>query len=375
MKNFREQFPIVKKYTYLNHAAISAPSIKVNNAVKKINDNFCNCAIDCYYQWMEQIEHVRKLYAGLINAHAEEIAFVGNTSEGLSSIAQSLTWKENDVVLLPVSEFPANIYPWLNLEKKGVKVKYIQQRDNGRFDIEDVEKALTPKVKLLAVSSVNFLSGFYCNLQAFGEFCRKKGILFCVDAIQSIGVIPMDVKKFGIHFLAAGAYKWMLGCMGTGAIYVSSEIREAVCPAIVGWKSVVNDDDFFEINFNIKPNALGFEPGAMNISGIYALGAAIELINEAGVENIKKKVFSINDLFIKGLSKRGIKIITPLGKDERSGILSFQAPGNREKLYEFLSSRNIMVSLRKNLIRLSPHFYNDKSDVSSFFKCIDDFYA
>ncbi len=371
-RKYRSQFPVTRRLTYLNHAAVSAPSLKVVEALKFISTNFGYYGIASYPDWMRRIEEVRKLFAGLINARPDEIAFVGSTSEGLSHIAEGLHWKDGDVVLLPAPEFPANVYPWLNLKRKGIKVSYVRRRA-GRFGVKDVERALSPQVKLLSVCSVDFTSGFRCDLEAIGNLCRRKGVLFCVDAVQSLGAIPLDVKRCGIHFLAAGSYKWLLGIMGIGGLFISSEVRDIIQPVCVGWKSVVKDEDFFDVHFDLKPNAASFEPGSMNVAGIYALGAAIELIGEIGIKKINERIFTLNELFFEGLKKRRFKVVTSMEREERSGILSFipsSAPG---ALYRFLTERDIMVSLRGNLIRISPHFYNNKEDVNAFFDAMDDF--
>jgi len=371
-EEYRSQFPVADKFTYLNHAAISAPSLKVLRVLESVTNSFVYQGITSYPDWMRRIEEVRGLFAGLINARPDEVAFAGNTSEGLSHVAQGILWKEGDVVLLPVPEFPANVYPWLNLKRKGVGVSYILRRE-GRFTVEDVERALSPRVRLISVSYVDFIGGFRCDLEAIGDLCRRKGILFCVDAIQGLGAIPLDVKRCGIHFLAAGGHKWLLSVMGIGGLFVSREVMDIVRPACVGWKSVVEDDNFFDIRFDLKPNAAGFEPGTMNVAGIYGLGAAIELLNKVEIKRINERICALNDLFFEGLKKRGFKVVTSMEKEERSGILSFAPPSDPGAIYRFLTERDIMVSLRGNLIRISPHFYNNRTDVGAFFDALDDF--
>lgn len=354
----------------MNHAAIAPPPTRVVKAAEALFREFSYCGIECYPEWVKRIEEVRRLFATLIHSEPDEIAFVGNTSEGLSVIAAGLDWKEGDVVLVPLPEFPANVYPWLNLEQRGVTVRFIQRKD-GRFDIKELDKALTPGTRLVTVSSVDFATGFRCDLEALGDFCQRKGLLFCVDAIQSLGVIPMDVKKYGIHFLAAGGHKWLLSTMGCGALFISKEVGHLIHPERVGWKSVMQEEEFFRLHFELKPDALRFEPGTMNVAGIYALGAAIELLLEVGVENIYQCVLRLNELLTQGLRDRNMKITTPAGEGERSGILSFIPSSDPHSLYRMLTEKKIMVSLRDITIRLSPHFYNNREDVRSFLEALD----
>ena len=353
----------------MNHAAVSPISTRVVSAVNSLYQEFSHCGIDCYPKWTERIAEVRRLFALLIQADPGEIAFVGSTSEGLGTVSAGIEWKKGDGVLIPEPEFPANVYPWMNLERKGVKIHFIPRRE-GRFGIEDIDKAINPGTRLLSVSSVDFATGFRCDLEALGDLCKKKGLLFCVDAIQTLGVIPIDVKRCGIHFLASGGHKWLLSAMGCGVLFVAKDVDDLLHPERVGWKSVKQDEDFFHIHFDLKPDALRFEPGSMNIAGIYALGAAIELLFEVGIERIYEHVLDINDLLIRGLNELKVKIVSPMGETERSGILSFIPSSDPESLHHFLSEKNVTVSLRNNMIRLSPHLYNNTGDVDSFFKAL-----
>ena len=371
IENYRNLFPVTKKYVFLNHAAVSPASLRVTEAVTEFYNECATQASKGYFNWLAKIDATRNKAAALINAKSDETAFTGNTSEGISIIAQGFKWKSKDAVLVPVSDFPANVYPWMHLAGLGVDVRFIQKRNN-RFGLKEIEDALVPGTKMLAVSSVDYASGFASDLKKLGNFCREKGLLFCVDAIQSLGIIPIDVKECGIHFLASGGHKWLIGPMGIGILYVSKEVNELINVSRVGWKSVVNEENF-EINFTLKQNALRFEPGTMNLSGIYGLGAAFDLLHEVGVGNINKKILSINNMFMEKLLKRNLKITSPLDENERSGILTFIPEGDPSSCYKFLTKRNIMVSLRNGRIRIAPHFYNNKADVDTFFRVFDEF--
>jgi cysteine desulfurase/selenocysteine lyase len=371
LDSYRSLFPVAQNCTFLNHAAVSPLSLRVFEEVRTVMEELTYRGIGCYPKWMTRVGEARSLFAKLINAEANEIAFTGNTSEGLSTIAGGLKWKSGDVVLVPVPDFPANIYPWINLERSGVGIRYVDRKEKGRLRADELEDILPSRTRLLTVSSVDFSTGFAADLEALGDLCRRKGILFCVDAIQSLGVLPMDVKKYGIHFLATGAHKWLLSTMGTGALFVSSDACAEVNPVKVGWKSVVDEEDFFCIHFDLKPDAKRFEPGTMNITGISALGAAIRLILEAGVGEITKKIFALNDVLYEGLSSRGLKIATSMEASERSGILSFLPAVDPGALFRMLAADKVMVSLRGDKIRLSPHFYNNVEDIDAFFRALD----
>ena len=369
---YRDQFPITKKYIFMNHAAVSALPRRVVEAVSSLLEELsCSSSIG-YSEWVGKIEEVRALVGKIINSKPSEIAFVTNTSEGLSSVATGFKWKNGDAVLIPEPEFPANIYPWMNLERSGVMVTFVERRE-GRLETKDFSKALDKRTRMIAVSSVDFVTGFHIDLEELGDFCRKKGIILCVDAIQSLGIIPMDVKKYGIHFLAAGAHKWLLGLMGSGFLYVSDDVNNEIEPKRVGWKSVVHEEEFHKISFQLKPDALRFESGTMNLAGIYALGASLDLLMEVGIKNIQETVFALNDEFYSGFKKRTFNVITPMGEGERSGIFSFVPAGDPERFFKYLTSENVLVSLRNGVIRISPHFYNTEHEIKRFFEILDEF--
>ncbi len=370
MKRYRSLFPVLKKFTFLNHAATAPVSLRVSKAVEDLCKSFTEYGGLHYSRWMNRVKEVRELAARLINSKPGEIAFTGNTSEGLSIVASGINWQPGDVVLVSYPDFPANIYPWLNLKRLGVKVIYIKRKENGVFKVDDIEKLITNRVRLISVSSVDFSTGFLCDLASLGKLCKEEGILLCVDAIQSLGVIPMDVKEWGIDFLAAGAHKWLQSIPGTGLLYVSEKIVERLAHSKVGWKTVEDEEDF-SIHFVPKQNSEKFEPGTMNIAGIYALGAALELVFDIGIENIRNRIFSLNDLLFRELTKRNLTVVSPMEAGSRSGILSFSASGNNERLYRYLVENNIIVSLRSERIRVSPHFYNTEEDLGNLLFVID----
>ncbi len=370
MDRYRDLFPITKKYVFLNSAAVSPPSLPVVDAVGNLFQEFSTEGISCYGSWMKRVADTRSLFARLIGARSEEIAFTGNTSDGLSAVAMGMQWKKGDVVLLPRPDFPSNVYPWLNLERLGIKVHFFDRTD-GRFETRDVEAALVPGTRLISVSSVDYASGFRCNLEELGELCRNKGILLCVDAIQSLGVIPMNVKKCGIHFLASGGHKWLLSTMGIGALFVDSEVNDMLHPVRVGWRSVVNENDFSSLHFQLKPDALRFESGTLNLPGITALGAALSLILGVGVPRIRDHVSSLVDEIHAGLARRNLRVVSGVPVADRSGIVSFVPASDPGTLFQYLLSRRVMVSLRGEWIRLSPHFFNNSEDVRAFFQVLD----
>ncbi|NIR33419.1 MAG: aminotransferase class V-fold PLP-dependent enzyme [Desulfuromonadales bacterium] len=222
------------------------------------------------------------------------------------------------------------------------------------------------------VSSVDYATGFAVDMAALGALCREKGLVFGVDAIQGLGVLPLDVKACGVHFLAAGGHKWLMGPMGTGLFYLDRQVNDLFAPPLVGWRSVDDEEDF-ALHFRLKEDARRFENGTLNMAGIYGLGAALDLLLEVGVERIRRQVFGLIDRLAEELTARGLTIESSPAEGERSGILVFEAPGDPERCFRHLLRSGVMLSLRQSRLRLAPHFYNDAADIDAFLGALDDF--
>lgn len=370
LRAYRSEFPVTETTTYLNHAAVSPVPLRTQKAVETLFHELSHEGISRFPDWLKRVTETREAVARLIKADASEVAFVANTSDGVSAVAQSLAWQEGETVLVPRPDFPTNIYPWMHLERRGVRVRFYERRE-GRFDVADVERALVPGTRLLTVSSVDFASGFACDLEALGAFCEATGLLFFVDAIQGLGALPLDVRRCRIHFLAAGGHKWLLSAMGCGLLFVAKTAQEGLVPDRVGWRSVKDELNFDTLHLDLKPDAARFEAGSSNLPGITALGASVGLLLEAGANGIRQRILALNDRFDQGLEERGLRVVTPMAPKERSGILCFEPPGDPDALWRFLAENRVSVSQRRGVIRLAPHFYNHAGDVERFFRVLD----
>jgi len=371
MDNFREEFPIINHFIYLDHAGVSPLSLRVKNEVVKfLSTATAETAFD-YSSWDKRIEEVRACLAELIGADIDEVAFVKNTSHGISIVASGLDWNHGDNVIVFEKEFSSNIYPWLNLKDQGVEVKFIPLRDE-RILFEDIENLIDSRTRLISMSSVQSVNGFRIDLNRLGQLCKSRGILFFVDAIQSLGALPMDVRECGADFLSADGHKWLLAPEGIGLFYCRKELASKIRPNLIGWKSVQNDHDFESISFELKNNALRFEEGSFNTIGIYALGAAVDLLLEIGVCNIEKKVHELGDLIINEAEKRGFLLKTPKNPKERGGIISFAGDFDPKEIAEKLFEKNIVVNYRGGGLRVSPHFYNTEDEILKLFEAMDE---
>lgn len=357
----------------MNHAAISPLSVRVTDRLEEFIDERSFGVIDSFQMGDALRTKTRQMLAKMINARPQQIAFIQNTSEGFNHLVNGLHWRPGDEILLAEGEFPSNVYPFLNLtERFGVEVKFIPNRD-GQIYIEDIIAQITTKTKLLSISFVEFSNGFRNDLQTIGGICKEKDILFSVDGIQGVGALPMDVQKCKIDFLSNGGHKWLMGTMGAGFMYVSPALQEKILPAFTGWLAVEDAWDFSEYRLELLPDARRFEYATANFMGISALSASVELLLDAGPENIERHLLALGERLKNGLENRGMRFMGADDKRRWSGIFSFSGK-KTEKLYEYLINQNIIVSLRSGMIRIAPHFYNTAEEVDEVVAAVKTFY-
>lgn len=320
-------------------------------------------------QWYKQAEETRRLGAKLMNAEPKEIAFIKNTSEGLAFVANGLDWHAGEEIVSSAVEYPANVYPWMDVAQRfGVKHIMVPQRVEdgvGRIPMEDLVAAVTPRTRMIALSHVEFASGFRHDLAAIGRFCRERNLLFTVDAIQSCGVLPVDVRAMNIDFLSAGGHKWMLGPEGCGLFFCNERHITSLRPE-VGWMNVVNAVNFSDYNFTLRADAKRFECGGYNIAGVLGLGASLELLLALGIELISRRVLALTERLCEGLKARGYQVFSSRRPGEASGIVSFTSPGHDPNtIAAELEKQRIIVVIREGRLRVAPHFYNTPEQIDA----------
>ncbi len=361
----RSYFPVTRELAYLNHAGVAPISTRVEEALFRYAAEATRGGAFRYDAFFDaELERVRGRAATLLGAQPEEVAFVKNTTEGLGIVATGREWRRGDQVVTCDLEYPSNVYTWWSLRGRGVETVTLHGRD-GRLPLEAVEDALrTPRARLLALSSVEFGSGARNDLEALGKLCREHGVLFCVDAIQSLGCFPFDVERDGIDFLSADGHKWLLSVEGCGIFYCSKRVLDLLTPRVVGWRSVTQNRDFDRLHLDLQPGAGRFEEGTPNTAGIFGLGAAVNLLLEIGVEAIGRRVLGLTDRLVEGLVERGARVLSPRSPGEASGIVSFRhGDEDPEHTARRLRKQQVFVVARRGGVRASPHFYNDDSDL------------
>jgi selenocysteine lyase/cysteine desulfurase len=366
----RKAFPITKKIGYFNHAGVSPFSTTVAAALARhvLEQTMYGGTVEP--RWTKRVEEARRQAARLINAEPEETAFVDNTTQGLNYFARGIDWRKGDNVVLPRIEFPANVYPWLSLKKRGVRIKFVPDRE-GRILVEDIEKAIDARTRIVAISFVEFSSGYRNDLARIGKICRKRGVYFVVDGIQGLGALKLDVKKCLIDGLSAGGHKWLLAPQGTGIFYCSHRVMNELIHPTPGWLSVVGWNNYYEFDYTLFPDSRRYESAQKNLLGIAGLSEALKMINGLGIEAIEKRIIDITDHLCRLLEGRGFRVYSPRGEGEKSGIVSFY-PGKHDadKVCASLLRRGFLTVSRQGKIRVSPHFYNTHEEMERFVRAL-----
>lgn len=353
---------------YFNHAATGPLSTRVLKAINEHLAGRSGGAIDTYRTDLRIVVACRSAVQRLINAEsADRIAFALNTSDAVNVVASGLPWKTGDRIVLNDAEFPANVHPYYHLKKRGVEIDIIPALDE-RITPDMIERAITPRTRVVALSAVQFLSGFRADLASIGDICRRKKIWFVVDGIQAIGALKIDVQKMKIDALASGSQKWQMAPHGTGFLYVTQEIQDAIAPAHVGWLSVAEPWQFFKIDQPLAATARRYEGGTLNLPGIIGMNTALETLLEFGIDAIESHILALTDILIEQLrSIDEFELITPTDQEERSGIVTVRPKGklNPDSMFQYLTERRVDISLREGKLRFSPHFYNTQEEISA----------
>ena len=328
-------------------------------AMKWLADDACQNGSLHYDVWMDCYQGLREATAKLIHAKPEEIAIVKNTSEGIATVALGLNWKAGDRIVAFKEEFPANYYPWLRLEARGVKLTWLSIYDSLETIAEAVKGA-----RLLAISYVNYLSGYRVDIQKIGEICSAHNCFYFVDAIQGMGVFPLDVELCHIDALAADGHKWMLGPEGNGVLYVRSRWLDSIDPVEFGWTNSANYTDYSSRDMTLRKDAGRYECGTLNTVGCFGQRASLELLLRVGLENVSMAVWTRAHQLAVGLKAKGYELMMEHTQEAGSGIVSFRHPTvDCRAIVSDLKRQKITAAPRQGWIRMSPHFYTSPAAI------------
>jgi selenocysteine lyase/cysteine desulfurase len=369
--SFRRQMPVAERFAYFDHAAVSPLPSRTGEAIARWLDEATTQGDTAWTGWNRRVEECRVLAARLLGAEPAEVALVHSTSEGIGLVAEGYPWRAGDNVVTLENEFPSNQYPWLNLASRGVEVRRVPPDAKGRVDLARLVAACDARTRIVTVSWVGYLSGWRCDPAEVAEMAHRAGALLVVDAIQGLGVFPLDVHAAEIDFLAADGHKWLLGPEGAGIFYLRREHLDLLRPIGLGWHSVVHASDYGRIELALKPTAARYEGGSQNMVGFIGLAESLELLLEYSTEAIGRRIVEITDLACHRLEEAGARIASPREGDHRSGIVSFELPGQDalETKRRLLAS-NVVLSARGGKLRLAAHAYNDENDIERLVEAI-----
>jgi len=372
-EEIRRLFPITKEYIYLNSAAITPPP---TIAIEAINEQLRDVQMygsRNYRQWVGRKESCRRLIAGLINARPEQIAFLRNTSDALSTIANGLKWNAGENIVTFQNEFPSNVYAWRRIrDTEKVELRFCPERENGRIDSDEFVSLIDEKTRVVAISAVQYASGFRADLKRIGEAARAVDALLVIDAIQAAGVVPIDVEADLIDAAAGASHKWLMAPEGIGYIYLSDRARARIEPTLVGWISVEQPEEYSNFEQQFKPGALAWETGTFASALFYALEANLKLFSELGVGEINKYLLGLGDFLCENLDEEKYELVSSRRENEKSPIVCIRNRNGVEamQLYKHLQRQNIIVAPRGDRLRIAPHIYNTREEIKKLISAL-----
>ncbi|WP_444816269.1 aminotransferase class V-fold PLP-dependent enzyme [Stutzerimonas frequens] len=358
MIHINDEFPQIVDLRYLNHAAVAPWPRRAAQAVSAFAEQNATVGARDYPQWLTVERSLRQRLKRLLNAPSSgDVALVKNTSEALSFVAFGLDWKRGDRIVISDEEFPSNRVVWEALRPLGVEV--VQVSLKGDDPEGDLLAACGPRVRLMAISAVQYASGLRLDLARLGEGCEQRDVLLCIDAIQQLGALPFDVQHNRCAFAMADGHKWMLGPEGLGVFYCRSDLRDQLKLHEYGWHMLEHAGDYDRTDWEPARSARRFECGSPNLLGAMALEASLSLLEEVGMERVAAELDERIEWLCQGLGDLdGVDILSPTTRGRRAGILTFRLQGwDNAALFERLKAEQVVCALRGGGIRFSPHFY------------------
>jgi len=376
----RREFPVVGERLFMAHAGVAPLSRRAAEALRDFADRGSRDHQESGTIG-KRIEGARERAGELLGCRSCEIALLGPTALGLNLVANGLDWRDGDEVVYYPDDYPANVYPWTKLRMRGVRPVALQPGSPGRITWELIEGVLTKRTRLVALASCHFLSGYRIDVDGIGRNLREREVLFCLDGIQSLGAFPLSTDH--VDFLSADSHKWLLGPLGAGILYVREGLQETCAPTLLGAWNVRSPDFIAQEDLHYYEGARRYEPGALNVPGILAMSASMELLLELGIEAVSRRVLRLRRLIVEGADTLGYRSygeesgsLPPEGDSARSGIISLEhGERDMERIYRRLLDEKITLSLRRDrtgrsFLRVSPHFYNRGSEVERLLEAL-----
>lgn len=372
---FRREMPVAERWAYFDHAAVGAiPQLAFDRISRWASEALLE-GDAVWGSWARLHESTRSTAAELVNAKPGEISLVPNTSFGINLVAEGYPWQPGDNVVIPEHEFPSNIYPWMQLQDRGVELRVVPL-EGVRVPLDAIVEAMDSRTRIVSASWVGYASGYRLDPIELGARVHDRGALFFLDAIQGLGVFPLDVEQAPIDFFAADGHKWLLGPEGAGLFYLREQHLNLLRPLNIGWNSVAHGNDFSRVDLNLRKTASRYESGTQNMAGFIGLGGSLETLRKFGLGPVRsaiaERVLDLTDQ----LAERMLRANWLLGSDRtssavKSGILAFEIPGvDSLTLKQQLHSERVVLSYRGGKLRLAVHAFNNESDFDRLFAAV-----
>ncbi len=375
---WRAQMPITENWAYFDHAAVAPLPTPAAQAVREFADEASQFGDTRWPQWADENERLRDDFAALLHCDRDEIALVPNTTFGINLVAEGIRWQPGDNIVIPAGEFPSNLFPWQNQQRHGVELRIVPRADEltGRIDPAAILAAVDSRTRIVAASWVGYASGFRLELEQLVADVQRAGALFFLDAIQGLGVFPLDLRRIPVDFLAADGHKWLLGPEGAGVAMIRKQHLDQLQCVPVGWNSVRTAHQFGQPQWDLKPNASRFEVGTQNMVGMRALRRSLAIflavIAEHGETAIAERVLGLAERLAAELQRVGVTTSASPASEHRSGIVTFSLPDVPPTRFRQLAAeRQVAVSCRGIGVRASIHAYNDESDIARLIDVIE----
>lgn len=365
---WRDRMPVTAKWAYFDHAAVAPLSQPAGDAIAQMADQAVHMGDTVWPEWAAKQDALRTGFAELTGAPTGDICLVPNTTTGINLVAEGWPWKPGDSVVLPEGEFPSNLFPWLNQQSRGVEVRLVPRREGGEVLVEDLIDHCDATTRIISVSWVGYASGFRIDVDSLVKQAHQRGIAVFLDAIQGLGIFPIDLSETPVDFLAADGHKWLLGPEGAGVAIIRKAHLDRLRAGNVGWASVKNSFNYASPTFELRGQASRFEGGSANLLGMAGLAASLEMFLQVrrvhGANAIGERVVDLASRLSDQLQAAGAESRFPTAEDHQSGIVTFNVPGvEPAEVRRRGLEQHVVLSCRDGGVRAAIHAYNNDDDL------------
>jgi len=360
------------KKIYLNHASISPYPPSTKKAMSEFLDQRESNSVRYYPLLVSLSEDIKTSIGKIIDASPHQLSIQPNTATSMSILANGLSWAPSDEIILLEDDFPSTTLPFVALRDRGkVKLSTIPYQDFLDSPEQSLIKTITKNTRLLVLSYVGFMSGVRHPIELISKICQQNNILLAVDGTQGIGLLPLSVQTTPIDFLAVSTYKWLMCPMGCAFFYISAQLMDRVQPSIVGWLSTDDPSRMTASHIDWATDATRYENGGKPLLALVGARESLRYLLKIGLDSINSRTISLANALRDGFEERGFDLFHPYNDATQSGIVTIKAPPLGKRLFEYLDQKNIIVTYRNNLLRFSPHFYQDEDVIHEFFQRLD----